>query len=206
MEELKTKDDLLKKLRSYAETPDDYVSRFKTKIKEKLLLCPELLYALNYKDYETELFDEKGNINVNGEWDIYFGTCIRPYIPFIEEVQDSANNFLCYEVSFNEGPRYNKTECYMNITFVALCSTQQKQITDDLTGLSRHDLIASIIREQFNWSNIFGTQCHMVANQSRITDSKFLTRTIIFECTLLNSIVNTQYGDKPRIVNNRVRI
>ena len=49
MEKLLTKNDLLQKLRSYAYTPDDDVIRFKEKVKEKLLKCPELLYALNNK-------------------------------------------------------------------------------------------------------------------------------------------------------------
>lgn len=205
MEQLKTKEDLLGKLRAYADTPDDYVSRFKTKIKEKLITCPELLYALNYKEYESELFDKNGNINVDGEWDMYFGYSIRPYIPFIQEVQHNTDNFLCYEVSLNEPVRYNKTECYMNIQFIALCSTASKQIIDELTGLPRHDLIGSIIREKFNWSNIFGAQCHMVSNQARVTDSNFLTRTIVFECTLPNSITNTPYNGKTATTNYQVR-
>ncbi len=201
MEQLKTKEDLLGKLRAYADTPDDYVSRFKTKIKEKLLTCPELLYALNNKEYKSELFDENGNINTDGEWDMYFGYSIRPYIPYIQEVQHNTDNFLCYEVSFNEIPKYNTIECYMDVTFVALCSTEPQQAIDSLTGLPRHDLIGSIIREKFNWSNIFGTQCHMVSNQARVTDSKFLTRTIIFQCTLPNSIIKTPYKDQTCISN-----
>lgn len=201
MAELKTKDDLLNKLRAYANTSDDYVSWFKAKIKDKLLTCPELLYSLNVKQLESELFDNKGSIIDDGEWDSYFGYYIRPYIPYISEVQDSTDNFLCYEVSFNELARYNKIECYMQIQFVALCSTASKQIIDDLTGLPRHDLIGSIIRENFNWSNIFGTQCRMISNQARITDSSYTTRTITFECTLPNSITNTPYKGQTHIAN-----
>ena len=80
MEKLLTKNDLLQKLRSYAYTPDDDVIRFKEKVKEKLLKCPELLYALNNKELENELFCDDGTLNAEydentgeiiplGEWD-----------------------------------------------------------------------------------------------------------------------------------------
>ena len=47
MVELITKQDMLKKLRSFKETPDNDTIRFKKKIEKKLMECPELLYALN---------------------------------------------------------------------------------------------------------------------------------------------------------------
>jgi hypothetical protein len=65
MEKLLTKNDLLQKLRSYAYTPDDDVIRIKEKVKEKLLKCPELLYALNNKNLECELFCEDGTLTLS---------------------------------------------------------------------------------------------------------------------------------------------
>lgn len=213
---IKSKEDLIGKLTAYAHTPDDYVSQFKEKIRYKLLRCPELLYALHCEKLESELFDEDGNINAEfneqgevvepfGAWDEYFGYIIRPYIPFIKETQESAENFLFYEVSLSEIPRYNKVECVMHIAFSILCSTASKYVIDDATGLARHDLIASIIREKFNWSNIFGTQCKLVENYARVTDSNYITRYVTFECTLLNSIVNTPYNGQTTVINNKVR-
>ena len=75
MERLVTKDDLLEKLREYRTSPDDENIYYKQKIKNALLTCPELLYALHEEKYEDELFDDDGNINWNpethepyGEW------------------------------------------------------------------------------------------------------------------------------------------
>ena len=115
MEKLLTKNDLLQKLRSYAYTPDDDVIRIKEKVKEKLLKCPELLYALNNKNLEGELFCEDGALNAEydeetgeiiplGEWDRYFPYNIRPYV-FIPETQAFTDNFLCYTTGFREVPR-----------------------------------------------------------------------------------------------------
>ena len=65
-EKLVTKNDLLNKLRAYKTTPDDDVILYKQKIKNALLSNPCLLYALNDKKLESELFDKNGNIN--WEW------------------------------------------------------------------------------------------------------------------------------------------
>ncbi len=216
-EQLKTKTDLLGKLKAYRETTDDYVTWFKCKIREKLLLCPELLYALNRKDLEQELFDEQGNIKAKfndkgeilgpeGEWDLYYRQgAIREYIPYIENVPDNTRNFLFYDVSFDDSPQNNSAKCYMNITFTALCGTEQNQIMEASTGIPRQDLIVSIIREKFNWSNIFGTRCRMIRNEPTEKNANFLTRTIVFQCTLLNSIVNTPYKGQTQVINNQVR-
>lgn len=120
MEQLLTRNDILDKLRDYAVNPDDDVIIFKERIKDALMRCPELLYALNNKSLVEELFDEDGMLNAyydennklvpTGEWDRYFGYNIRDGI-FIPEVQHQTDVFLCYTVGWDEGPRYNSSEC-----------------------------------------------------------------------------------------------
>ena len=73
---------------------------------------------------------------------------------------------------------------------------------DKLTGLPRHDLIASIIRERFNWSSIFGMQTHLISSKESITDNDYLVRTLVFQIFDLNGIVNTPYGEETYIRNN----
>ena len=77
-----------------------------------------------------------------------------------------------------------------------------KDRTDKLTGIPRHDLIASIIRERFNWSSIFGMQTHLISSKESVTDNNYLVRTLVFQVLDLNGIVNTPYGDKTYIRNN----
>lgn len=207
MSELKTKDDLLNKLRAYASTPDDDNIRYKNIIKKALLNCPELLYALNNKELESELFDDDGNILINeetgeliGEVDRYFGdnSNIRPSL-FIPETQTKVNSYVCYQVMFDELPRYNKIQKYTEITFNIFVNGKDR--TDKETGIPRHDLIASIIREKINWSNIFGMQTHLVSSKESITDNNYLVRTLIFQITDVNGITNTPNGGKPSIIN-----
>lgn len=198
--DIEHKSDVFLKLNSYAVFPDDDGIRYKEIIKRELLRCPELLYALNDDELEHHLFNEDGTLNKEGDWDLYFGDNIRPYM-FFPESQTKAKNFLCYKIEFSEIPRYNRFEKIGNVTFFIMCDV--KTILDFDTGIARHDLIASIIRERFNWSNIFGTQCRLVSNKETITDSNYVTRTLIFELTVPNSVLGTDNGTT-RVINNVV--
>ena len=204
---LTTKEDLLNKLRAYASTPDDDNIRYKEKIHDALLSNVELLYALNNEELESELFGEDNNLLIDeetgellGEVDRYFGdnSNIRPYL-FIPDTQTDVKHYVCYQVAFDELPRYPNIQKYTEITFNIFVNGKDR--TDKLTGIPRHDLIASIIREKFNWSNIFGMQTHLISSKESLTDNNYLVRTLIFQITDVNSITYTQLGEKASYIN-----
>lgn len=210
MEKLETKKDLLSKLRAYSKNPDDENIQYKKKIEKALLSNPCLLYALNEKNLESELFDKNGNINWEwneetkeyeslGEWDRYFGSDsnIRPYL-FIPDTQTEVKHYICYQVAFDETPRYQDTLKYTNITFTIFVHGNDRD--DKLTGIPRHDLIASIIRERFNWSNIFGMQTHLISSKESTTDNNYLVRTLVFQVVDTNGIYKTTDNKTP--INN----
>ena len=206
---LTTKEELLNKLRAYADTPDDDNIRYKEKIHDALLGNAELLYALNNEELESELFDgnelniDKETGELLGEVDRYFGdnSNIRPYL-FIPDTQTDVKHYVCYQVSFDELPRYSNIQKYTEITFNIFVNGKDR--TDKLTGIPRHDLIASIIRERFNWSNIFGMQTHLISSKESVTDNNYLVRTLIFQIVDTNGIVTTQNGNT-KVINNDVR-
>ena len=99
-------------------------------------------------------------------------------------------------------PRYSTFHKYNEITFNIFVNGKDR--TDKLTGIPRHDLIASIIRERFNWSNIFGTQVHLVSSKESVTDNNYLVRTLIFQITDTANILNTTNGNR-KVINNVVR-
>lgn len=203
---LETKIDLLNKLRMYADTPDDDTIRYKNIIKKTLLNCPELLYAFNDNELEKELFDDDGNLlidedgNLIGEVDRYFGdnSHIRPTL-FIPDTQTIVNTYMCYQVYFNELPDYNNVQKYTDVAFNIFVNGKDRM--DKLTGIPRHDLIASIIRERFNWSNIFGMQTHLISSKESITDNNFVVRTMVFQMLDTNGLYNTSKHGRT-IVNN----
>ena len=203
-----TKEDLLDKLRAYAETPDDDNIKYKDIIRKALLNCPELLYALNNKELESELFDEDGNLLIDkdtgellGEVDRYFGdnSNIRPSL-FIPDTQTTVNSYVCYQVMFDELPRYQNIYKYNEIIFNIFVNGKDR--TDELTGIPRHDLIASIIREKFNWSSIFGMQSKLISSKESTTDNNYVVRTLIFQIEDTNSIVYTPFDENSYIRNN----
>lgn len=225
-----TKKDLLDKLRIYTDTPDDDNIRYKEKIHDELISNPYLLYALNESTLYNELFDSSdkehwvynkekkiyeptdecriygkidnktGKYELLGEVDRYFGdnSNIRPYL-FIPNTQTDVKNYVCYQVSFDELPRYQNMQKYTEITFNIFVNGEDR--TDKLTGIPRHDLIASIIREKFNWSNIFGMQTHLISSKESVTDNNYLVRTLIFQITDVNSITYTPLGEKSSYIN-----
>ena len=205
---LTTKKDLLDKLRAYAETSDDDNIKYKDIIRKALLNCPELLYALNNKELESELFDEDGNLLIDkdtgellGEVDRYFGdnSNIRPSL-FIPDTQTTVNSYVCYQVMFDELPRYQNIYKYNEIIFNIFVNGKDR--TDKLTGIPRHDLIASIIRERFNWSSIFGMQSKLISSKESTTDNNYVVRTLIFQIEDTNSIVYTPFDENSYIRNN----
>ena len=203
-EKLVTKDNLLNKLRAYKTTPDDENIQYKKKIEKALMLNPCLLYTLNEKSLESELFDDDGNINWKwnedtkeyeplGEWGRYFGSNsnIRPFL-FIPDTQTEVKHYICYQVAFDETPRYQDTLKYTTITFTIFVHGNDRM--DKLTMIPRHDLIASIIRERFNWSNIFGMQTHLISSKESTTDNNYLVRTLVFQVVDTNGIYKTTDG------------
>ena len=203
-----TKEDLLDKLRAYADTPDDDNIKYKNTIRKALLNCPELLYALNNNELESELFDEDGNLLIDkdtgellGEVDRYFGdnSNIRPSL-FIPDTQTIVNSYVCYQVMFDELPRYQNIYKYNEIIFNIFVNGKDR--TDKLTGIPRHDLIASIIRERFNWSSIFGMQSKLISSKESTTDNNYVVRTLIFQIEDTNNIVYTPFDENSYIRNN----
>ena len=194
---LTTKEELLNKLRAYADTPDDDNIRIKKQIKDTFLNCPELLYAIHNKELESELFDEYGNLNIDedgnltGEVDRYFGgnSNIRPFL-FIPETQDEVNNYVCYQTSYSDLVRYNDKEKNMIVTFTIFVNG--KDSIDKLTNVLRHDLIASIIREKFAWIGLEISTTTPFGDKESTTDNNYLVRTLQYEVTLPNSICKTE--------------
>lgn len=208
-DKLITKNDLLKKLRAYSSTPDDESIRYKEIIKNELLKCPELLYSLNEKELESELFDNDGNLNIDedgnptGEWDRYFGESsnIRPFL-FFPENQTEVKNYLCYRVYFTDIPQYNPNlKKYTNIEFTIFVNG--KNAIDQLTGIPRHDLIGSILRERFNWSSIFGMQAKLTSSKESLTDNNFITKTLILEIEEPNGVAYTPFNEENTYIRNR---
>lgn len=202
MDKLQTKQELLAKLTALTSVPDDNNIYLKEKVKKALLKSPELLYAFHNLDLEdTELFNPDGTINYDGDWTMYYGEegNIHPYF-FLPNTQDKVRHHLCFKTEFTDIPKNNQIMCYMNVTFLVMIDV--RDAIDQLTGIARHDLISSIIRERFNWSNIFGSHCNIVSDKESFTDSNYIIRTIVLEQETTNNITGIRNG-KRQVINKQ---
>jgi hypothetical protein len=140
------------------------------------------------------------------EPDEYLGVNILPYY-LIEQVQTRTNNFICYEVSYDMAQSYqyskshnalNSTVKTLNVVFHILCD--EKNIIERNTGIARHDLLAALIIDQFNWCNEFGRKLILVSDTPSTVDKHYACRTLVFQQTTDNNIVKT-LEDGARFIN-----
>ena len=96
----------LRELKDFKINIDNDEIRFKEIIKRKLLANNKILYVLSDKTLEE----------AGAEPDEYFGRNIIPYY-MISSTQTDVQNFICYEISFDEMPKYNNVFKYNQIIF-----------------------------------------------------------------------------------------
>lgn len=154
---------------------------YKEIIKNKLINNKKILYSLN-----------NTNLDIDCPAD-FVGDNIRPYYMF-PETQTVPKHYICFETSFNEVPKYNNVLKLGQVIFYILCDI--KDVSDKNSGIARHDLLAALITDEFNWTNMFGTQIRLVSDRPTVVDTYYAGRTLIFEQTTPNSIVK-----KGRVVN-----
>lgn len=154
--------------------------QYKETIKKKLIENSKLIHSLNNKDLDPDCPDD------------YYGDNILPYILTADmynasDTQTSVKHYICFETSFNEVHSYNGILKAGQIIFVILCDI--KDIEDKVTGIYRHDLLAALITDQFNWSNDFGLQIQLVSDTPKTSGTQHIGRTLVFEQVTPNSIV-----------------
>lgn len=171
----------IQELRQYKTVMDDDNVRFKEIIKKTLIEDPLIIYLLNNKELEDDEADPSDYLGVN----------ILPMY-LIHPTQHNVQNYICYEVQWKETPRYNDVLMYVEVVFYILC--EEKNGIEKLTGIARHDLIAARIKHLFNWTNLFGTQCHIISDLPSVTDNDYSTRTLTFQMTMPKDLTKTRNG------------
>lgn len=148
--------------------------QYKETIKDKLIKNTKIIRSLNNNDLDPDCPDD------------YYGDNILPYYLLVD-VQTKTQNYICFETSFDEVARYNKIMKLGQVIFYIICDN--KDILDKETGIARHDLLAALITDEFDWSNLFGTQVKLVSDRPMAVDAQYVGRTLVFEQITPNSIV-----------------
>ena len=159
---------------------NDDISSMKRKIKQHLISNTDILEALNNPDIDIDSPDEFLDNNIFG------------YIR-IPHTQDTVRNFICVTIDDIEDHKFNEVMKIQNITFTVIC-----HLSDMKTkyGIDRHDLLGFLIRDTFNWTNLFGLQYHLIYNKESTIDGDYYCRTLKFESTKTNAL-NKARMDNP---------
>lgn len=190
-----------KRLASLKYVTDYDCIRIKNIIKEKLLANDDIIHVLDNKELQ----------DAEAENDEYFGVNILDYY-LIPDAQTDSQNFICYTVGYenvernftNSSRMYNDLQRHLHIAFIILCD--KKNIKDRDTGIARHDLLAALIQNEFNFTNYFGRKVELISDNETVVDSNYLCKTLIFSMITDNNVTKTQYGSPSRIVNKEIHI
>lgn len=161
--------------------------RIKNLVGRLLIENQQILKAINNPVLEQFCDDEN---NIDGE--NYFWTHIKPYYILDTTITD-VKNYICYKSKFSEIPRFNKSEKYGQLIFYILCSVDNIEYC----GGCRHDIIAHLITDIFNWSHYFDTQLQLVSDDEDTVDGTYACRILTFQFTKPNSILQTRRTSNP---------
>jgi len=157
---------------------DDII--MKERIKKVLLDNKYIIHVLDNKELEK----------VDAEADDYFGINILPYY-MVTPTQHNVKNYICYEVSYDKTYE-SKTHKRLRIVFNVIC--EQKDIIEKETGIARHDLLAALIQDAFNYTNYLGYKAVLVSDTASSIDNDFASRILVFEQYTDNNLVKTKDG------------
>jgi hypothetical protein len=97
----------------------------------------------------------------------------------------TVKNYICFD--FNaKSSSYN--DLYKNVTINLAVVCHQ----DDIKYASgnRHDVLAGVIINKFNWSNLLGLQLELVSDTETIWEKEYHVRLLQFKNSTFNSLQN----------------
>lgn len=150
----------------------DDIVEMKRLIKQKLINDPDILEALHNPSIDLDSPDEFLDNNIYG--------FIR-----VPKVQDVVSSYICFTVDDIEENRWNEVMKTQYIQFYCISHL------DDMKteyGIDRHDLLGYLVRDIFNWTNIFGLQFKLITNKERSMDGDYYCRVLTFEATKPNHL------------------
>ena len=153
---------------------DDDIIRAKRLIRDRLCNDEDIIEILHNVELEKN----------EAPPDEYFGTNIFAFIR-VPGVADTVDNYICFSIDDIEDVYRNDAMKIQYIQFVIFCNAED---INTQYGIERHDLLAYLIRDLFNWSDMLGTQMKLISNREGITDTNYYTRTLKFECMRPNSL------------------
>lgn len=153
----------------------DDIFRYKYKIMQMLISNQDILHTL----HNDEL--SKGNEVING--DLYRDVCIFDFMK-LPDNKTEVKNYVCFEV--NDVSSYDSL---VNKRIIFRTISHEDDYKTDW-GISRHDLLASIIKNEFDWSNALGMHFEKESDNGYVTNDGYYYREIIYKIVSPNNTYN----------------
>lgn len=153
----------------------DDIFGYKYKIMNMLLSNQDILHTLHYSQFDN------GEDILNG--DLYKDVCVFDFMK-LPDLKDKVMNYICFDISDNGS--YNSL---INKTITFRTVAHKDDIKTDWS-ISRHDLLALIIKTEFDWTNALGMHIEKDIDTGRATDDGFYYREIVYKVKTPNNIYN----------------
>ena len=176
---------MIEELRALKQDKTEDNIRYKEIIKSRLYKNPYIIHCIHSPNLSEDAPDG------------YIGTHIKPAL-IVPETQTNPMSYICFKVDFDERVSDNKFIKIGLVSFTVL--VDHRDLIDTETGIARHDLLAALVRREFNHTNIFGNQLVCVSDKEATTDTSFALRTLVFELRSPNDVLRNG-----RVSNNEVR-
>lgn len=154
----------------------DSISYDKRKILEDLYKDSDIIEILNNKELQA----------VNACPEDYYNVNIYSFLK-IPDAQSKVKNFICFEVNDTEIVYSNNIMVSKQIIFRTIAHQDD---VSTIWGIDRQDLLAALVKERFQWSNILGTQLIKTYDSGKVAENGYYYRNMYFEQTAPNDIQN----------------
>lgn len=164
---------------------DDDICNYKRIIKEKLYSDPDIIEVLDNSNLSPD------------EPDTYVDVNIFDYIR-IPGTTTEKLNYICFDLrQDNLTEQNNHIKNFMLVFNVYVHEDYMKTPY----GVTRHDLLGYLIRDIFNYSNMFGPQLELITDTPGMMDTQWQSRCLTFKEKLpasLNRAVRTNKYEFPK--------
>ena len=161
---------------------DERVERLFTNRKEEgfdsICYSKQIILEDLYKDKDIfEILHNTELEKLNATPEDYHNVNIYSYLK-IPDAQSTVKNFICFEVNDLEVTYSNKVMVTKQVIFRTV---SHKDDVETIWGVDRQDLLAAIIKERFQWSNILGTQLVKTYDSGKVAENGYYYRNVYFQ-------------------------
>lgn len=148
------------------------VIKDKNKIMNKLISIPDVYTVISNTDISSA--DEMKDKNIFSRMKIPNTTL-------------QVKNYICFDYS---SKTYSSDKVLQTVYIKVACICHGSDANIKTSYGNRHDLLAGIVIDAFNWSDFLGFKLELVSDDESILETDYYCRTLLFKNIATNSLAN----------------